>query len=110
MSYLSQSQLEADTRFQNRTRAALTQQSLVFKDDGREDIAALAGALLHDDPGTALAFQRMVAGSPGFADKVDNGDGTVDSTKVTDAELLAAVQAEFPTVAGLFFTDDGSTR
>ena len=41
---------------------------------------------------------------------VDQGDGTVDSSQITDGDILSAVQAEWPTVAALFYDTDGSPR
>ena len=103
MSYLSQWQLAYDDGFVSRCRAAITNQSVIFKDDTRADIAGLATSLLTAaDPQETLTFVGMLAAAPGFADTADNGDGTVDSTKIDDAEILSAVQAEFPTVAALF--------
>ena len=108
MSYLSQTQLESDMAFQNRTRAAITQQGLIFKDSMAGDMKALAEALLTGDPGPSLTFTRMLAGAPGFADTADTGDGTVDSSLIPDADILAAVQADWPTVAALYFDADGN--
>ena len=110
MSYLSQWQLQNDDGFVSRSRAAITNQSVIFKDDTRADISGLADSLLTAaNPQETLTFLAMLAASPGFADVVDNGDGTVDSSKVDDNQILAAVQAEFPTVAALFHTDTGGT-
>jgi len=33
---------------------------------------------------------------------VDNGDGTIDQAKCTDADLLSLTQAHWPTVAELY--------
>lgn len=108
MSYYAQAQLEHDSTFQLRVRAVNTQQAETYLADGRPDIAATAAAVLRDDSGIAATFVRVAAGGPGIADKVDNGDGTIEQGKVSDADLLALTQANFPTVAGLYFTDDGS--
>jgi hypothetical protein len=58
--------------------------------------------------GLWVTFNRLAAAGPGIADKADNGDGTVDQSKVTDADLLSLTQANWPTVAGLYFQEDGS--
>jgi hypothetical protein len=107
MSYLGQSQLESDGDFQRRVYAVDTQQAETFKDDGRADIAACARAVLRGDPGIGATFTRMAAGGPGIADKVETGDG-IDQSLVTDEDLLALTQANFPTVASLYFAADGS--
>jgi hypothetical protein len=114
MSYLSQWQLTIDSPFVGRVNAALIQQADVFKDDQRPDMAALANALLVGAPvggvPPAQTFIQLVAAAPGVADTADTGDGTVDSSKVDDADILAAIQAEWPTVAALFYDADGTPR
>ncbi len=106
--YLAQTLLETDPTFTRRVRAVNTQQSETFKDDGRADIAATARAVLRDEPGPSAALLRLAAGGPGIAEKVDNGDGTITESNVTDADLLSLTQANFPTVADLFYNDDGT--
>lgn len=109
MSYLSQWRLAADDEFNSRCRAAMVQQADVYKDDDRGDISALAVSLLTAaNPQEGLTFVGMLAAAPGFGDKVDQGDGTVNSSLISDAEILAAVQADWPTVAGLFYAGDGT--
>jgi hypothetical protein len=110
MSYLAQSLLEQDPAFQHRVRAVNTEQAQVFQSDGRADIAATATAVLRDEPGPSAVLLRLAAASPGIGNRVDNGDGTVDQSKVTDADLLAITQANFPTVADLFYDDDGTPK
>jgi hypothetical protein len=108
MSYLAQSQLETDVDFQRRVRACVIEQAETFKDDGRRDIAATARACLRDEAGLAAVFIRLAAGAPGMGDRVDNSDGTIDQGKVTDADILTLVQNDFPVVAELYYSDDGS--
>ena len=108
MSYLSQWRLAADDQFVSRSRAALTQQAEVFKDDERADIASLATSLLTaENPQETNTFVGLLAAAPGFADKVDEGDGNVNSSLIADDEILAAVQGLWPTVAALFYANDG---
>jgi hypothetical protein len=108
LTYQAQSQLEADYLFQQRSRAAAIQQAGVFKDDQRPDFVALSEGILRDQGGLSGAFVRLNAAGPGIADKVDNGDGTIDQAKVTDADLLSLTQANYPLVASLYFSSDGS--
>jgi hypothetical protein len=108
MSYESQSQLENDGSFQFRNRAVCVQQAYVYKDDARPSWVAVARGVLRDESELWTCFNRLAAGGPGIADKVDNGDGTIDSSKVTDGDLLSLTQANWPTVADLYFTEDGS--
>ena len=108
MSYETQALLEADYDFQLRSRAAAIQQADYLKDDPAADLAALAAAILRDDAGPAAALIRLDAAGPGIADKVDVGDGGIDSSLVTDADLLSLTQANFPTVAALYYAPDGT--
>jgi hypothetical protein len=108
--YLAQWRLTYDADFTSRQRACLTQQADHWKDDERGDISALAFALLRGDPDALLTFQVMIGASPGFAESVDNGDGTIDSSRVQDGEILATVQALWPTVAAIYFDADGAPK
>jgi hypothetical protein len=108
MSYQTQAALEADYSFQQRSRACAIQQAETYKDDQRPDFVALAESVLRDDAGPTSAFARLNAAGPGIADKVDNGDGTIDSDKVTDADLLSLTQANWQIIAPLYFSADGS--
>lgn len=110
MSYQSIDQLTNDTVFAGRSRAAAVQQAEIFKDDARPSWVAVAGECLKGNGETYLAFTRINAGGPGIGDRVDNGDGTIDQTRVTDADLLSLTQANWPTVAGLYFNDDGTPK
>jgi hypothetical protein len=108
MSYLSQSALAADVDFCNRSRAVLVEQSFVYKDDTRPDMVALAESILRWPGPTTATFYGTLAASPGFAATVDNGDGTIDSAKVADPDLLGAVQSQYPAVAALYYAPDGT--
>ena len=111
MSYLTQSRLSQDPPFTARSLAALTEQALVYLEDERPDIQGLARAVLAGGRGETSTFLNLLAGSPGFAAKVEvGGTGGIDSGRITDAELLAAVQHLWPTVTGLYFNSDGSAK
>lgn len=110
MSYQAQDQLTQDATFGGRTRAATVQQAEIFKDDARPSWVAVANEALRGNGETYLAFTRIAAGGPGIAERVDNHDGTIDQAKVTDADLLSLTQANWPTVAGLFFNEDGTPK
>ena len=107
MSYQAINQLTNDVDFGGRSTAAATQQAEVFINDARPDFVALANDVLR---GTrANDFARIIASAPGIADKAaTEDDNVVDSSKVTDADLLSTVQANWQVVAGLFYTDDGT--
>lgn len=108
MSYQSQAQLNDDAMFQARNRSVAQQQATTYINDARPNFVALAKSVLKAEAETSVAFARYAAAGPGIADKVDIGDGTVDQTQVTDADLLSLTQANWPTIATLYFAEDGS--
>ena len=105
MSYLTQALLVQDADFNRRVRAVNVQQALYFQsqETSGPDIQKLCDAILMDSAGPVNAFVRLDAAGPGISDKVDNGDGTIDSTLVTDGDLLSLTQTNFPIVADLYF-------
>lgn len=107
MSYQSANQLQNDGAFNGRNQSVCLQQAEVFKDDARPGWVSLANGIMRDEGGLTQTFVRLAANGPGIADKVDNGDGTIDQEKVTDADLLSLTQANWPVVAGLYFDADG---
>lgn len=102
MSYQSIAQLTKDPDFIDRSNACATQQADIYKDDANPEFAALAGEVVKGSAGPLATFVRMAAAGPGVGDRVDVGDGTIDQTLVTDADLLALTQANWPEVAKLF--------
>lgn len=96
MSYQNSARLSFDSALRDRCLACSKEQALVFKDDGRADIAALAVAVIAD-PGVAQGIYELVIVEPDFRD-------VTDSTTVTDAVLLSAVQAVWPTYADALYT------
>lgn len=110
MSYLTQALLSEDVDFGRRSRSCLFQQAGDFITSDSADEVALSDALLKNEPQQTLSFLQAICASPGFSDTVDNGDGTVDSSKVSDADILASVQALWPRTAALFYTSDGTPR
>jgi hypothetical protein len=110
VSYQAAALLTQDGLFQSRSSACATEQAEAFRNDQRPEWVATAEACLRGDAIIYAAFYRLASAGPGIADKADNGDGTVDQAKVTDADLLSLTQANWPTVAGLYFTEDGSPK
>jgi hypothetical protein len=107
LSYSAIDQLTNDPEFIARVRSCCMEQAEVYKNDARPDFVAVAndqqkGGL------TYLTFVRIEGAAPGIADKVDNGDGTIDQTKVLDADLLSLTQANWQTVASLYFDEEGN--
>jgi hypothetical protein len=107
VTYQSQAELENDGTFQQRNRASTMQQAETFKDDTRADIRAVADNIIRDEMGLWVVFVRLAAGGPGIADKVETPNG-IDQALVTDADLLSLTQANWPTVAELYFAADGT--
>lgn len=110
MSYQAQSVLSTDGEFTCRVTACCTEQAEVFRNDARPSYVALADDVLRGELEATTTFIRICASAPGIADKVDNGDGTITSANVTDADLLSLTQANWPTVADLYFNEDGSPK
>jgi len=95
MSYEAQADLYGDGAFQARCTSAATEQAAQFSD-------ALADEVRRGNGDVLLCFARLAAAGPGIADKADNGDGTVDQSAVTDADILSLTQANWPIVAALY--------
>lgn len=95
MSYETQAQLRTDDMFNQRVTSCLNEQAFVFKDDTRQDMAALADAQLKGG-GPSGTWMAIVCGSPGIKD-------AADQASVTDGDLLAVVQSQWPVVAALTF-------
>jgi hypothetical protein len=108
MSYQSQNQLANDVPFQHRITAVAVQQAKLTYEAGTPAEAALAHSVLRVEALAMPTFYSLAAASPGFDTDVDNGDGTIDSSKITDAQLLATIQAGWDEVAALFFDSTGA--
>ena len=108
MSYATIDALTQDFAFAGRVRASTTQESLTYQNDGRPDMVSAANDALRGGMLTTNTLTRLLAGGPGFADAADNGDGGIDSSQIADADILAGVQAGFPTVAALYWNEDGT--
>lgn len=109
MSYQSQDALTNDAIFQGRNRSVATQQADAFRSDARPAFVALANAVLRGHDQELWTFASLAAAGPGIADKATNPDGiSVDQSKVTDADLLSLTQANWPTIAGLYYSEDGT--
>lgn len=109
MSYQTQYDLSMDALFQSRVLACTTEQAGIFKDDARPSWVSTANAILKANGDISNAFVRLNAAGPGISDKADNGDGTIDSSKILDADLLSITQANWPVVSDLYFNEDGTS-
>jgi len=110
MSYQSQQQLMNNTEYQQRVTACVYEQAMVFKDDGRADIAGLAHGHLKGNLTYAMVIWQAGGAAPGWATKVDKGDGTIDQALVTDGDIQAFVQGNWQVFADLFFNTDGTVK
>lgn len=95
MSYQSRADLAQDEHFRERVMACCKEQALIYQNDGRPDIAALADAVIMSS-GAAAPMVELVAISPDFVD-------VTSQTQVEDGAILAAVQAQWPTYAALAY-------
>jgi len=107
MSYHSQDLLRTDTTFQARVRSCVTEQSNNFINDARPDFHNLASDALRGAEHVLDSFYRVVATAPGLAAEVENPDGTIDQSKVSDLEILSATQSGYPMVVSLWYMPDG---
>jgi len=96
VSYHAQFQLANNSDFNGRCQSATTQQATSQFTDH------IADRVKRGDVEILSTFVRLNAAGPGIADKADNGDGTIDQTKVSDADLLSLTQANWPVVAALY--------
>ena len=96
MSYQSQSNLGDDANFRGRVGACAIEQALVFTNDGRPDIAALADAVILTPGYGERTFAPLVAAQPGIKD-------VAAQDQVDDGQILSAVQAIWPAYAGIAY-------
>jgi hypothetical protein len=97
MSYANSAALSADAAFRDRVYAACTEQAVVFKDDGRYSIAALARAIVGNQAQAAGVFE-LVCLAPGFG-------LASDGASIDDGQILSAVQATWPTYAEVAYPE-----
>jgi hypothetical protein len=107
MSYEDIDQLTQDHTFQGRVRACTVQEAENFRNDARPLFVALAEDTLRGGGATTLAFVRIGAASMAGAAQQPAHDA-VDQSLITDAAILANVQANWEVVAGLFYDDAGA--
>jgi hypothetical protein len=108
MTYTQVQQLATDTTFQNRVAACMWNQALTYQNDADAPSAAMAQAILRGSTPALMSMVNMIAAFPGMLDGsvvITKGDGSqlLDSTAITDETILGQVQANWKTVAGLFY-------
>jgi hypothetical protein len=89
------SALAHDEAFEGRVTACCVEQAQIFQNDGRADIAALAHTIIAESSNARGVFV-LVCSSPNFRD-------VTDQSTAPDADILAAVQAAWPTYAGALY-------
>jgi hypothetical protein len=107
MSFQAIDQLTQDATFGGRVRACAVQQAETFQNDQRPSFVSAANDILKGGSDVVSALIRISAAGPGFADTA--GDPP-DQAKILDPDILASVQANFPTVAALFYDDEGNPK
>lgn len=122
MSYLEIAQLTDDPTFQARVRACTVQEAQVERELGPQ-AQALVEATLRGGGETTLAFVRLMAASPGFVTDLASQPGPgepstpqppgpprFDQGRISDAAILSQAQAQWETVAEMFFDENGDHR
>lgn len=99
MSFEDIDHLTQDSAFAGRVRACAVQQAETYKDDARADFVALANDQLTGGA-TYLAFVRIVAAFPGLA----------EAEEITDGDILSQMQANWQTVAALYYDAEGNPK
>lgn len=108
MTYTQVQQLATDPSFQNRVAACMWNQALTYQNDTDTATATMAQAILRGSTPALMTMVNMMAAFPGLiggAVVITKGDGTqvLDSTAVVDETILGQVQANWKTVADLFY-------
>lgn len=103
MSYLTYALLTEDVNFGRRSRACINETANSLNQDSDPAIAALANDLLKQEGLQTVVMLNGICAGPGFAEKVDVGDGTIDSSRITDDEIRDHTQSMFAEVARIFY-------
>lgn len=103
MSYLTYAKLLGDGEFGMRARACINEQANAFSDQTGSPVDLLAVDLLKQEALQTNVMLNAIAAGPNFATIIDNGDGTIDSTRITDEDILAHTQVMFSEVARIFY-------
>lgn len=94
MSYTEMADLAADAQFKRRLGMCLASESTLKVDD------PLADSILRGVAWGVDMFMPWIATAPSFADKYEAGG----QENITDADILAAVQSSWTSVANLYAT------
>jgi hypothetical protein len=109
MSYTQVQQLATDIAFQNRVAACMWNQAPTYQNDADPPSAAMAQGIMRGNTPALIGMVNMMAAFPGMLDGavvITKGDGSqmLDQTAIPDEAILGQVQANWKTVAGLFYS------
>jgi hypothetical protein len=110
MSYLTGALLTEDVNFGRRSRTCLNQQANVYLADQRLDFVSLAREIILQNPAMTQTMLFGICAGAQFDVMVDNGDGTIDSTKIADADIQSRTDYIWPEVASFYFNADGTPK
>ena len=105
MSYQSIDQLTQDSIWGGRVRACAVEQSETYINDARPQFVAAATDVLRGGSDVVSGLIRLISAGPGMSEAAGEPP---DQSLIDDSAILAAVQAQFPTVAALYFAEDGT--
>lgn len=103
MSYLTYALLTESVDFGRRSRAAINQHANANTDQTGSPTDRLAVDLLKQQGEQMTLMLNAICAGPDFDVIVDNGDGTIDQSKITDEQILAHTQQMFTEVAKIFY-------
>jgi hypothetical protein len=109
VSYLTYALLTEDVNFGRRSRACINYTANLKNQDSDPAIAALANDLLKQEPLQTVVLLNSICAGPNFSDIVDNGDGTIDSSKITDEDITSHTDNMFSEVARIFYPYSADT-
>lgn len=108
MSYLTQALLTESVDFGRRSRSCANQQANVYMADQRPNFVSLARAIIMGEPAPTVTLLTAIAYGPQFDQMVDNGDGTIDQSKVSDAAIQSRCDYVWEEVSLFYFKADGT--
>lgn len=108
MSYLTGQKLTEDVDFGRRSRFCLNNQAGVYIADQRPNFVSLARAIIMQDAPITQTYMLSICQGAQFDSIVDNGDGTIDSAKLTDADIQSRVDSIWEEISLFYFKTDGT--
>lgn len=108
MTYIQVQQLAVDISFQNRVSSCMMNQALTYQTNADAATAAMAQAIMKGPTPALMTMVNMITAFPGMLDGavvITRGDGSqmLDQTAIPDEAILGQVQANWKTIADLFY-------